>query len=219
MLPKNFVSSYLPFAQEAQAATRISALAILAQAALESGWGDRAVGNMFFGIKDTDKGKTGKGQLLVTTEYLKTPNQRNLFPEVISVTWNERRNRWKYVVKDWFRKYDTPAGSFKDHAQFFILNPRYAVAMANASDPIRFLQEVAKAGYATAPDYAKVLTQLVKMIQRNLPSDLESFGIPGAVDLFEMPSEEDLWDYMGHQLLATGDGVEQETPSGAENRE
>ncbi len=199
MLPKNFVSTYLPFAQEAQATTRISALAILAQAALESGWGERAVGNMFFGIKDSDKGKTGKGQLLVTTEYLKSPDQKNLFPEVISVTWNERRKRWKYVVKDWFRKYDSPAGSFKDHAQFFLQNPRYAVAMANASDPIRFLQEVAKAGYATAPDYADILTKLVKMIQKNIPSDLESFVLTREIDSFEMPSEEDMWDYMAHE--------------------
>jgi len=198
MLPKNFVSTYLPFAQEAQAATGIHAAAILAQAALESGWGDRAVGNMFFGIKDTAKGKTGKGQLLVTTEYLKSPDQKHLFPEVISVTWNERRKRWKYVVKDWFRKYDSPAGSFKDHAQFFLQNQRYAAAMANAADPIRFLQEVAKAGYATAPDYAKILTQLVKMIQRHTPSDLESFE-PGETELIELPGEEDLWEYVGHE--------------------
>ncbi len=198
MLPKNFVSAYLPFAQEAQAATGIHAAAILAQAALESGWGDRAVGNMFFGIKDTAKGKTGKGQLLVTTEYLKSPDQKHLFPEVISVTWNERRKRWKYVVKDWFRKYDSPAGSFKDHAQFFLQNQRYAAAMANAADPIRFLQEVAKAGYATAPDYAKILTQLVKMIQRHTPSDLESFE-PGETELIELPGEEDLWEYVGHE--------------------
>jgi len=199
MLPKNFVSSYLPYALEAQSATGISAVAILAQAALESGWGDRAVGNMFFGIKDTDKGKTGKGQLLVTTEYLKSPDQKKLFPEVISVTWNERRKRWKYVVKDWFRKYDSPAGSFKDHAQFFLQNQRYAQAMANAGDPIQFLQAVAKAGYATAPDYAKILIQLVKMIQKNIPSELESFGIPEAMDLIELPNEEEMWDYVGHE--------------------
>ena len=196
MLPRNFVSTYLPYAQEAQAATGISAVAILAQAALESGWGDRAVGNMFFGIKDTDKGKTGKGQLLVTTEYFKTSDQRNLFPEVISVTWNEPRKRWKYVVKDWFRKYDTPAGSFKDHAQFFLENQRYTVAMANAKDPVLFLQEVAKAGYATAPDYAKILIQLVKMIQRNIPSELESFELPGTIEMIELPGEEDLWEYV-----------------------
>ncbi|MFN0035932.1 MAG: glycoside hydrolase family 73 protein [Saprospiraceae bacterium] len=196
MLPKDFVPTYLPFAKEAQTATGIHAAAILAQAALESGWGDRAVGNMFFGIKDTAKGTTGKGQLLVTTEYLKTSDQKHLFPEVLSVTWNEKRNRWKYVVRDWFRKYDSPAGSFKDHAQFFLENKRYATALVHAADPVRFLQEVAKAGYATAPDYATILTQLVRMIQRHTPSELESFEIMVEMELLEMPGEEDLWDYL-----------------------
>jgi flagellum-specific peptidoglycan hydrolase FlgJ len=196
MLPKDFVGTYLPYAREAQAATGIHAAAILAQAALESGWGQRAVGNMFFGIKDTQKGKTGHGQLLVTTEYFKTPDQKHLFPEVLSVTWNEKRKRWKYVVKDWFRKYDSPAGSFKDHAQFFLENQRYTKAMTVASDPILFLQEVAKAGYATAPDYAKILIQLVKMIQRHTPSEFESFEMPEETEAFEMPREEDLWEYL-----------------------
>lgn len=195
MLPKDFVSKFLPYAQEAQATTGIHAVAILAQAALESGWGDRAVGNMFFGIKDTDKGKTGKGQLLVTTEYFNNPDQKHLFPEVLSVTWNEKRKRWKYVVKDWFRKYDSPAGSFEDHAQFFIQNQRYAQAMAHAADPVRFLEEVAKAGYATAPDYAKILTQLVRMIQRVLPSELESFEVSEDAEGFEMPGEAELSEY------------------------
>lgn len=199
MAPKDFVTQYLPFAQQAQAATGIHAAAILAQAALESGWGERAVGNMFFGIKDNAKGKTGKGQLLVTTEYFKSPDQKHLFPEVLSVTWNERRKRWKYVVRDWFRKYDSPAESFTDHGNLFVTAPRYATAMANANDPIRFLQEVAKAGYATAPDYAKILAQLVRMIQRHTPSELESFEMTEGADLIELPNEEDLWDYVPHE--------------------
>lgn len=195
MKPKDFVSAYLPFAQQAQAITGIHPIAILAQAALESGWGERVPGNMFFGIKDKDKGKTGKGQLLVTTEYFKTRDKGHLFPEVISITWHERRNRWKYVVRDWFRKYDSPAGSFTDHGQLFVTVPRYAEAMKHAGNPVRFLQEVAKAGYATAPDYAKLLVQLANMIQKLMPSDLESFSVPVEADFFELPAEDDLWDY------------------------
>jgi flagellar protein FlgJ len=195
LLPQNFVATFLPFAKETEVATGISAVAILAQAALESGWGERAVGNMFFGIKDTDRGKTGRGQLLVTTEYLSSPNKKHLFPEVLSVTWNERRKKWKYVVRDWFRKYDSPAGSFTDHARFFLENPRYAKAVAVGKNPVAFFSEMAKAGYATAPDYAKVLGQVVKMIQRHLPTDFESRA-PIEADFFELPSEEDLWEYL-----------------------
>ncbi len=196
MLPKDFVAQYLPFAKLAQKSTGIHAVAILAQAALESGWGERVPGNMFFGIKDPKKGKTGKGQLIQTTEYLKSPGQEHLFPEVISVTWNEPRKRWKYVVRDWFKKYDTPAGSFREHARFFRSNPRYATALLHRKDPVRFLEEVAKAGYATAPDYAKVLVQLVKMIQRVLPTELESFEISVEAEFFVIAREEDLEAYL-----------------------
>lgn len=196
LLPKDFVATYLPYAMETQAVTGIAAEAILAQAALESGWGEHAVGNMFFGIKDTDKGKTGKGQLVVTTEYLSRQDQHHLFPEVLSVTWNERRKKWKYIVRDWFRKYDSPAGSFIDHAQFFLKNPRYGNAVANGSDPVRFFQEVAKAGYATAPDYATVLIQLVNMIRRHMPAQLESLKGSTEDGFFEMPGEDELQEYL-----------------------
>jgi len=196
LIPKDFVATYLPYAMETQAVTGISAAAILAQAALESGWGEHAVGNMFFGIKDTAKGATGNGQLVVTTEYLKSPDMKHIFPEVLSVTWHEGKKKWKYVVRDWFRKYDSPAGSFLDHSKFFLENQRYATAVANGSDPVRFFEEVQKAGYATAPDYAKVLIQLVKMIQRHIPSEFESAAMPSEADFFEMPGGEELRDYL-----------------------
>jgi flagellar protein FlgJ len=195
-LPKDFVSTFLPYAKETELATGISATAILAQAALESGWGEKAVGNMFFGMKDPDKGKTGKGQLVVTTEYLKSPDLKHLFPEVLSVEWIEKRQKWKYIVRDWFRKYDTPAGSFLEHAQLMTNNPRYAQAVANGSDPEQFFREVQKAGYATAPNYADVLISVVKTIERNMPSDLESAMSPDSDDLSALPAADDLWDYL-----------------------
>ena len=68
MTPREFVANFLPFARETEKKTGISAVAILAQAALESGWGSAAPGNMFFGVKDTD-GINGNEQLLTTTEY------------------------------------------------------------------------------------------------------------------------------------------------------
>jgi flagellar protein FlgJ len=194
MLPKNFVAAYLPYAMETEAATGISAAAILAQAALESGWGEKAPGNMFFGVKDPDKGKTGKGQLIVTTEYLKNPQAHHLFPEVISVVWSEKYKKWKYTVRDWFRKFDTPAGSFLEHAQLFMKNPRYAQAVANGKDPEQFFREVQKAGYATAPNYADVLIAVVRTIRRNMPSDLESAS--AELEHFELPGEDELWEFL-----------------------
>lgn len=194
MLPKNFVAAYLPYALETEAVTGISAAAILAQAALESGWGEKAPGNMFFGVKDPEKGTTGKGQLIVTTEYLKKPDQHHLFPEVISVVWSDKYKKWKYTVRDWFRKFDTPAGSFLEHAQLFMKNPRYATAVANGKDPEQFFREVQKAGYATAPNYADVLIAVVRTINRNMPSEFESATMGD--DFAQLPGEEEIWMYL-----------------------
>ncbi len=194
MKPNDFVSAYLPYAKETEAVTGISAAAILAQAALESGWGEKAPGNMFFGVKDPDKGTTGKGQLIVTTEYLRKPDQHHLFPEVISVVWSDKFKKWKYTVRDWFRKFDTPAGSFLEHAQLFMKNPRYSQAIANGKDPEQFFREVQKAGYATAPNYADVLIAVVRTIQRNLPSEFESAASESAA--FDLPGEDELWLFL-----------------------
>lgn len=54
MTPSEFVKTYYKYAKQTQDKTGIDARFILAQAALETGWGKSVPGNMFFGIKDTD---------------------------------------------------------------------------------------------------------------------------------------------------------------------
>jgi flagellum-specific peptidoglycan hydrolase FlgJ len=165
MKPKEFVTAFLPFARETEGKTGISAIAILAQAALESGWGKAAPGNMFFGVKDTD-GINGNEQLLTTTEYSRRSDLK--FPEIISVTpvLKSGQKYFKYIVKDYFRKYDTPEQCFTDHTTFFFKNPRYTSALEVRSDPYRFIDEIAKAGYATAPDYAILLKSVARSVER-----------------------------------------------------
>jgi len=75
---------------------------------------------------------------------------------------------YKYVVKDYFRKYDTPEQCFTDHTNFFFKNPRYSAALAVKSDPYQFIDEIAKAGYATAPDYAALLKSVAKSVEKAL---------------------------------------------------
>ncbi|MDV3946901.1 peptidoglycan hydrolase [Elizabethkingia anophelis] len=165
MTIKQFTQTYLPFAKQTEKETGISALAILAQAAVESGWGKVAPGNMFFGIKDTD-GINGNEQLLTTTEY--TRSAKNPMPVAISSTPVIRNGvkMFKHIGKDYFRKYKTPADSFTDHAKFFFQNKRYAKALTVKADPNKFIDEIAKAGYATAPNYASVLKDVVKSIAK-----------------------------------------------------
>lgn len=73
---------------------------------------------------------------------------------------------FKYTIKDYFRKYNTPEESFTDHAKFLIANSRYKEALKVKNDPELFIDAIAKAGYATDPNYAKLLKQLVAMIKR-----------------------------------------------------
>ena len=166
MTPKEFIKQYKPFALETERKTGISHLFILAQAALETGWAKSVPGNMFFGVKASKDTPENKRQLLLTTEVLSspTPPKEGLFVEVISVK-RLSGGKWLYRVKDWFRKYDTPEECFTDHAQFFFKNKRYAKALEVKADPYKFAEEVAKAGYATAPDYAGSLKKLIKMIE------------------------------------------------------
>lgn len=167
MKPSEFVKAYYPFAKQTEDKTGISAIAILAQAALESAWGKCAPGNMFFGVKDTD-GVNGNEQLLTTTEYSTRADLK--FPVIISVTPVVRNGKkyFKYVVKTYFRKYKTPEESFTDHANLFLRVPRYKNALKVKNDPYKFVEEIAKAGYATAPTYADNLKKVVAMIESHL---------------------------------------------------
>nr|DAW05507.1 MAG TPA: Muramidase (flagellum-specific) [Caudoviricetes sp.] len=162
MTPKEFIKQYKPFALETERKTGISHLFTLAQAALESGWGTRTFGNMLFGIKARPETPADKKQLLRTTEVLSSANA--VFPKIFSIK-KRADGKYTYSVLDWFRKYETQEECFTDHAQFFFINKRYAKALLVRSDPYKFAEEVAKAGYATAPNYADSLKKLIKTIE------------------------------------------------------
>jgi flagellar protein FlgJ len=166
MVPKDFVKHYYQFAFSAQEVDGVSALFTLAQAAYESGWGEKAIGNNFFGIKRGGWPEE-KCQLITTTEYSKVNTLH--FPVMISIAPVDG-GKFKYKVKDWFRKYDTPVECFADHNRFFVENKRYADARKVKSDPNAFADAVAKAGYATDPNYAKTLKQIIAMIKKEIPT-------------------------------------------------
>lgn len=165
--PEQFVRTYLPFARQTQEETGIDARFTLAQAALESGWAGSAPGNMFFGVKaNPETTPEGRRQLLTTKEILSHPNAT--FPHTISVT-PLGNGKYLYTVKDWFRRYETPEESFTDHARLFLNNQRYHKALEVKHDPYLFAEAVAKAGYATAPDYGRTLRNVIRTIERYIP--------------------------------------------------
>ena len=164
MTPKEFVKKYKPFALETERKTGISHLFILAQSALETGWAKSIPDNNMFGVKAKAGTPAEKRQLVVTKEVLCSPNVS--FPEIIRIT-KRADGKYQYEVKDWFRKYDSPEESFTDHANLFMNNKRYAKALLVRSDPYKFAEEVAKAGYATEPTYAERLKGVIKTIEKN----------------------------------------------------
>ncbi|MCW3126583.1 MAG: hypothetical protein JWO03_2241 [Bacteroidetes bacterium] len=166
MTPADFVKTYYPEAYKCYQQTGLHPLAILAQCALETGWGKYCPGNMMFGIKDTD-GVNGNEQLLETFEFSKRQNE----------TWGGRRIKsvtptpingvmfYKYVIMDYFRKYDTAAESFADHVKFFEQNGYYAQALKLKGDCNAFIDAMA-VHYSTSPGYAATLKEIARSIQK-----------------------------------------------------
>lgn len=152
-----FVRTFYPPAVKTQKQTGIPALFALAQSALESGWGKHTPGNMLFGMKvgsgQSYGGWTGQEQLLTTTEYATQPTLS--FPYIYpGYPTMSSSGKWQYKVKTYFRAYPSPLHSLLDWAGLLTRSSRYQTAMQNRHDPYRFAEEVAKAGYATAPGYA-----------------------------------------------------------------
>lgn len=135
-----FVKELLPAALEASERTGVDPRIIVAQAALETGWGESAPGNNYFGIKS--HGQSG-GQYLTTNEVI----------DGKTVT-----------IKDNFRAYENASDSVHGYADFLLDNPRYQ-PMMNAQGLDAQLIALGKSGYATDPEYAEKVGQ----IARNLP--------------------------------------------------
>ena len=141
-----FVSRMGPSAQAASEASGVPAPLILAQAALESGWGKREIraedGTQsfnLFGIK-ADRSWKGPTVEITTTEYVDGEAQR---------------------VRAKFRAYGSYDEAFTDYAKFISGNPRYAGVVAT-DDPAQAAHGLQRAGYATDPQYGQKLVRIMQ---------------------------------------------------------
>jgi peptidoglycan hydrolase-like protein with peptidoglycan-binding domain len=162
LTPAQFVAAYGASARKSQEVHGVPALVTLGQAALESGWGEHAPRFNFFGIKAKASDPEHTRQLLRTREVLSRPDAK--FPEVISVT-PRSDGKYNYIVRDWFRAYPDAAAAFDAHGRVLRL-PRYAKAFTVARDPYAFAAEIARAKYATDPSYERVLTAVMRTIEK-----------------------------------------------------
>lgn len=134
-----FVQMMMPHALEVSRQTGIDPRLVVAQAALETGFGTAAPGNNFFGIKS--HGQPG-GQTLATNEA----GPGGMVPTRAS-----------------FRTYQNPGESAQDYAQFLKTNGRYAPVMA-AQGLDAQIEAMGKSGYATDPNYGAKLRQIAQGI-------------------------------------------------------
>lgn len=160
-----FFETYGQMAKASEDEYAVPASVILAQAALESGWGQSGLAtkdNNFFGVKCTS----------TPSEYQSGCSNYDT-REVV--------NGASVMVNAGFRSYASPEDSFKDHGRFLAVdNSRYGPAFEadNADDFARALQA---AGYATDPNYAD---KLIKMMEDN---DLYRFNASGGKERTPTP--------------------------------
>ena len=122
MTPSEFKRTYYPAIERVCAGTGLNPLFVAAQAALETGWGKRAIGNNLFGITAGDKW-TGKRRIVRTTEYFRDDRQGGNFVRVHSIT-PLLDGRYRYDVDRAFRDYDTVEECLHDHFKVYKLESK-----------------------------------------------------------------------------------------------
>jgi flagellum-specific peptidoglycan hydrolase FlgJ len=150
MTREQYIEKITPLVQRVTKDTGLFPSVMIAQAILESSDSNGNVGgsilaskyNNHFGIKAGSNWK-GKTVNFKTGEY--TPSGQ------------------AYSIVDAFRAYDTIEEGFKDRIKFLQQNPRYAkTGVFTAKTPEEQSAALKKAGYATAPEYASTLNNLLK---------------------------------------------------------
>lgn len=129
-----FLKIMIPVAKNVAEQTGLDYRMIVAQAAIETGWGSKVKGNAFFGIK----GHGAKNTIDFKTQ--------------------EEVDGKRVTKTDTFRAYENVGEAASDYGQFLQNNPRYAeyLAATNLEDAAAALQA---SGYATDSKYGeKVLT-------------------------------------------------------------
>jgi peptidoglycan hydrolase FlgJ len=142
---QGFIDRIRPHAERAARALGVPAQVLMAQAALETGWGRHGIqdaegraANNLFGIK-ADARWSGPRATADTAEYGEGG-------------WRRERAA--------FRAYPDVGAAFDDYVAFLRGNPRYREALAHGGDARQFVSGLQQAGYATDPRYAEKILQI-----------------------------------------------------------
>lgn len=145
--PKDFINAMRPYAEDAANKLGIPANVLLAQSALETGWGNKVIqhsdgksSHNLFGIK-ADERWGGQRVNVGSLEYV------------------DGRARREFSN---FRVYESYKQSFDDYVDFIKSNDRYRVALQNSGDGEAYIKALQDAGYATDPQYAHKVINIVQ---------------------------------------------------------
>lgn len=143
--PEEFVNDVWPHAVKAGEELGVDPEVLIAQSALETGWGKYSRhfdggenSYSLFGIKANSSWQ-GKRIFVSTLEFKEGSMQR------------EQAN---------FRAYESIDEAFNDYVKFIQENPRYQQALEKGYSPKAYAEELQKAGYATDPDYAEKIERI-----------------------------------------------------------
>ena len=145
--PADFVQRLWPHAQAAAADLGVSPRALIAQAALETGWGRH--------ISRDAKGRSSNNLFNIKADA------RWLGPSV-TVSTLEFHDGLPQRAFARFRAYDSLADGFRDYVNFLRDNPRYRDALDKADEPEAFVTGLQQAGYATDPRYAEKIIDILR---------------------------------------------------------
>ena len=142
----DFVQQVLPTIRQAAAAVGVNPLGMLAQAALETGWGQRmprtADGNSSLNLFGVKAGSDWSGARAVA--------------DTVEISGGVAKQ-----TRTAFRAYGSIEESVGDFARLLTSSPRYREAVAAGSNAQAYVQSIAKAGYATDPQYANKLNEVL----------------------------------------------------------
>jgi peptidoglycan hydrolase FlgJ len=145
--PAEFVEQVMPTIRRAAGTLGVDPLGLLAQAALESGWGQRmphtADGASSFNLFGIKAGEEWTGARVVTDTV-----------EFSNGVATQRRSA--------FRAYGSIEESVADFANLLKNSPRYRNAVAAGGNAQAYVDGIGKSGYATDPEYANKLNQILK---------------------------------------------------------
>lgn len=151
--PENYIQSLWPHAVAASRSLGVEPAVLIAQSALETGWGQHVMSHPdgrssynLFGIK-ADSTWDGEVVRMPTLEF-----EAGVIKK----------------VRAGFRSYEDFRASFQDYVSFIQAQPRYADAVAQVKDPRAYMLELQKAGYATDPKYADKVLTLVRRVAPQL---------------------------------------------------